>query len=274
MAVCHTVALLLPRPDDQFVSLLYRLLTSSTHGYVAVEPPEGRFPMNGWQVRLAYSSAYALWELYLCRGAPFAAYEHQPNGMADGQFQGYISTFAMMMFYYHVFRGGYYVEVLACSEGPRSGAVLSDLFVRVPYVSSTVSVELDSHYSVNGQVFRASFYSPRPRCVRHMQMNRLPIMQDRALRFCDWDEQMRLLRATTSGDLYDMVYRFGSTVCNAYYNDSRPFAVGEPAPAERDIADEILDLMGSGSYWETEKFEGFYAGANRACLDGPARLEA
>ena len=105
---CHTVALLLPRADAKWIPMFYRLLTATMDGYVQVHPPDLPYPLNGLQIRVS-TGAYPLSGIsavYLCRGSPFARCSDEPNTMTGGEFVGYTSTYAVMMFYGEVLRRG------------------------------------------------------------------------------------------------------------------------------------------------------------------------
>ena len=145
---------------------------------------------------------------------------------------------------------------------------MSDLFVRVPYISNTVCAELEAHYALNGEIFLAPFYSPRPRCMRHRHGDRLPIMQSSALRFCDWEAQIRHLALITAPDLYEDVHRFACHVCMLHYNMARAVELAPLGPQEEASVAAISNMRcGNAS-------DDFYWAVDRACRVGPAQSGA
>ena len=245
MAGCRTVALLLPKPARQWVALFYRLLTAVAHSYVSVHEQDAAYPWHGWETVLFCARSHDdLWEVHLCSGSPFEQltifsgvrdfYEPAHNTMARGSLVGYTSIYAILKLYYEVFQRGHYVEVVAYSEDLVPAVVMSDLYVRVPFMSTSLYAELGSHFAVNGHIYVGSFLPTWPRCLRASSMHgiTLPIIQSRQMRLMDWARQVGHLQSITDPDLYEEVYRFACYVCNRHYNDPHAVGVGEPIPEE------------------------------------------
>lgn len=242
MAGCHTVALILPRPAPQWLAFFFQLLSAATDSYVRVH--DYWHGWQGWQsVRFSGSSSHDLFEVHLCRGSHFD--ELTQNPMGRGHLVGYISIYAILKFYWHALRRGHYVEVVAYSEDAVTGDVLSDLYVRIPFLSTSMYAELGSHFAVNGHIYVGSSHQLRPHCLRASTMHgiTLPMLKSRALKLTDWDRLVSQLQSSMAQDLYEDVYSFARYVCVHHYNVDRPVVVGEPVPEERAILGAISGVL-------------------------------
>lgn len=147
MAGFHALTLFCPKPVQRaLVQLFYELLTAEPDRYVNVNL--GTIP-DGWAsydtIMFMSCSYQDIMEVYLCRGSHFTQLTSHPAGRYQ-HYLGYISNYAILRVYHDIFLLGHYIEVVAFAEDYITNGNVSDLYVRVPSVSSDLYAVLWSSH--------------------------------------------------------------------------------------------------------------------------------
>lgn len=275
MAGFHAVTLFVPKPLQQaLVQLFFSLLTAHPEHY---EPVIQDNSPEGWA---SYDSIMFMscnhqdrMVVYLCRGQHFQMLTSHPAGRYH-YYLGYMSNYSILRVFNSVFEMGHYVEVLSFKEHHYPNRNTSDLYVRVPSLSTDHYVVLWSahlHTDVYLNSYRTLDYDRMHRMGYRspgMKGMMYPVLQIHPLSSEAEHSRIGHLKDILPEHLYDEMFTWAS-----YYNETvykLDLAEGVPIMYPSDEETAILVAINGALHGILQP--AVYADLARVAQYGPASL--